>query len=76
MGLAYARLTAQPGISPATKLANWRQSRETYQKSLDFWLEVKGRGALTLLETGEPDRIRNELAKCDAAPASLASSSQ
>jgi hypothetical protein len=39
---------------------------------MDKWFEVKNRGALTMFTAGEPDRVKIELAKCDAAISSLA----
>lgn len=67
MGFAYSRQAAKPGLSFAARIANWKQARAAYQKCLDMWMESKNRGGLTAFNVGEPDRIRNELAKCDAA---------
>jgi serine/threonine protein kinase len=71
-GVAYSRLATRPGVSRAARVANWRQARAAYRKSLDMWLEVRGLGALTLSEAHEPDNISVELAKCDAALNKLA----
>jgi serine/threonine protein kinase len=72
LGFAYFRFAAQPGTSQASKAMYWKQSRAAYQQSMDKWFEVKNRGALTMFTAGEPDRVRSELAKCDAAISSLA----
>jgi non-specific serine/threonine protein kinase/serine/threonine-protein kinase len=71
IGLAYSRLAAQPGIPGSARMANWEQACTAYRKSLDNWLVVKGRGALTMYDVHEPERISAELAKCDAALAKL-----
>jgi serine/threonine protein kinase/tetratricopeptide (TPR) repeat protein len=71
MGLAYAHLATEPGSSKASSEANWKKSQEAYERSLNNWLAVKDRGALTLFEAGEPDRIKKELAECHAALAGL-----
>ena len=67
MGFAYSRLAAQAGTSRASRLADQRQSCAAYQSSLSNWLKVKGRGALTLYDAGEPDRMKRQLAKCESA---------
>ena len=67
IGAAHARLAVQPGISRSTSLANWRQAREAYQKSLENWLVFKSRGSATAFLSGDTDRLKSELAKCDAA---------
>jgi serine/threonine protein kinase/tetratricopeptide (TPR) repeat protein len=72
IGLAYSRQAAKPGLSSPARIANWKQARAAYQKSLDKWMESENRGGLTAFDVGEPDRIRSELAKCEAALTSLA----
>jgi len=70
-GLAYSRLAEQRGTSKEARMANWKLAQAAYQKSLDNWLALKGQGALTLINAGEPGRIQSEIAKCDAALAQL-----
>jgi len=71
IGLAYSTKAARPNISGALRMTLWREARTAYQKSLDTWLEMKRRGALTAFSAREPERIAGEIAKCDAALAEL-----
>jgi len=64
---AYSRLASQPGISKTLKIASWRDARSWYRKSLDIWLLLKSKAQLTKWNATEPDRIANEIARCDAA---------
>lgn len=73
-GLVYSRLAAQPAISLTERITNWKQACAAYQKSLDNWLKTKGRGTLTVFDASEPERIRTELAKCDAVLTKLTAS--
>lgn len=72
MGSAYSRLATKPGQSTAAQTTNWKRARAAYEKSLDLWLVSKSRNALTAFNLHEPDRIKIEVAKCDAALARLA----
>ena len=67
----YSRLASQPGISKTLRIASWRDARSWYQKSLDLWLLQKSKALLTKWNAAEPDRIANEIARCDAALAKL-----
>lgn len=71
IGYAYTRLANHPGISVSAKLENWKQARTAYQKSADKWIALKQSGVLTTFSATEPDRINEELAKCDAAISKL-----
>jgi len=68
---AYSRLASQPGIPGTSRITSWRQARSWYQKSLDIWLLQKKKALLTRWNAIEPDRIANEIARCDAALAKL-----
>jgi hypothetical protein len=72
LGLAYSRATTRSHMSRSAQISKWRQARVAYQKSLDTWLELKGRAGLTIFNASEPDKICSELAKCDAALTGLA----
>ncbi|HEX4947565.1 MAG TPA: protein kinase [Blastocatellia bacterium] len=45
----------------------WNQARQWYQQSLTLLLLLQQRGALSKDAAGEPERIKSEIAKCDAA---------
>jgi eukaryotic-like serine/threonine-protein kinase len=47
------------------KLSRWREARSAYQRSLDVYVELRGKGALPEAETGKPDELAREIAKCD-----------
>jgi len=65
LGNAYAALASKaPGNQ---RIENWRESRSNYQKSLDILLDMRNRGTLPALESGEPEKIAAEVARCDAA---------
>lgn len=66
-GTAYSRLAVQRNSSPSASLANWRLARAAYQKSLDDWLAFNKKGKEAALGAAGLDRIKRELAECDAA---------
>jgi serine/threonine protein kinase/predicted negative regulator of RcsB-dependent stress response len=43
------------------------QARSWYQKSLDIYLDLRARGALTSVNESKPDEMAREIAGCDAA---------
>jgi hypothetical protein len=53
------------------RLANWRQARDAYQKSLNTWLDIESQRKLTFFEADKLGRIKSELASCEAALAQL-----
>jgi len=67
LGLAHSRLAGASGISESARTAHWKQARAAYQKSLDFWLQVKNVGGLGFLRASEPERVKGEFAKCETA---------
>ena len=71
MGSAYSRLATKPGLSTTAQTVNWKQARAAYQKSFDLWLVSKSHKALTAFNLHEPDRVKIEVAKCEAALAKL-----
>jgi serine/threonine protein kinase len=68
---AYSRTAAESGIAKRSKIANWREARSWYQKSLDTWLLLKKKAPLGKFDAAQPDKITIEIAKCDAALAKL-----
>jgi tetratricopeptide (TPR) repeat protein len=71
LGFAYSQSATQSGISSSAKLADWEQARAAFQKSLDMYLELQNRGAISTFGAGNPARLKAEVAKCDAALAKL-----
>jgi serine/threonine protein kinase/predicted negative regulator of RcsB-dependent stress response len=65
LGQVYSTLAAR--ASAHQQAENWREARSFYQRSLEVLLDLRTRGALSRAQSGEPDRIAAELAKCDAA---------
>jgi non-specific serine/threonine protein kinase/serine/threonine-protein kinase len=51
----------------AVSQSHWREAKQWYQRSLDLLLDLQKRGALSKDDADEPDRIRNELIKCELA---------
>jgi serine/threonine protein kinase len=71
IGFTYSRLAVQPGSSRPVRLADWKQARDAYQKSLDLWLDIKNQRGLTFFEADKLVRIRRELVECESALAKL-----
>jgi tetratricopeptide (TPR) repeat protein len=46
---------------------HWRSARETFQTSLDIWVDMRNRGIITDMAASTPEEIQREIAKCDAA---------
>ncbi|MGH9769524.1 MAG: hypothetical protein ACREAB_19030, partial [Blastocatellia bacterium] len=67
VGKAYAALAARISLPSGQSIERWRNARSLFQRSLDILLELQSRGALRALQAGEPERIKKELARCDAA---------
>ena len=45
----------------------WRSARDTFQMSLDIWVDMRNRGIITGMAASTPEEIQREIAKCDAA---------
>ena len=45
----------------------WATARDTFQRSLDIWVDLRNRGIITGVDAGKAEEIRREIAKCDAA---------
>ena len=71
LGAESARCGARAEAPAEEQLEHWRQAREWYQRSLSIWVDMRERGMLTAPESGTPDEIMAEIAKCDAAIAGL-----
>jgi tetratricopeptide (TPR) repeat protein len=67
IGIACSSKATRRVVSHNIRVARWKQARAAYQKSLDVWLELKSRGALTAFSAHEPEKIAAEVANCDTA---------
>ncbi|MEO8430801.1 MAG: protein kinase [Acidobacteriota bacterium] len=64
---AEASLAAAGGPSATARAARWKEARATYRRSLDVWLDLRGRGVLKGAYAKEPERVAEQIALCDAA---------
>jgi tetratricopeptide (TPR) repeat protein/tRNA A-37 threonylcarbamoyl transferase component Bud32 len=71
LGFGYVHAASQPGISDAARVANWKEARASYQRSLDTWLDARRQGVISRLDSDIPDMVTRELARCEAALANL-----
>lgn len=55
------------------RLAEWREARTWFQKSMDIWTSLKAGGRFTSVVYGSPEKVQREIARCDAALAKLKS---
>jgi non-specific serine/threonine protein kinase/serine/threonine-protein kinase len=67
LGEAEAILGMNPRIPPARRTRHWREARSWYQRAFEIYNDLRAKGALRGKDSGEPDRIAREIAKCDAA---------
>jgi len=67
LGETYSRLAMQPGVLETSRIASWREARSWYRKSLDIWLLLKRKAPLARWDASQPDKITNEISRCDAA---------
>jgi eukaryotic-like serine/threonine-protein kinase len=67
LGETYSRLALQPGGLETSRIASWHQARSCYRKSLDIWRLLKQKAPLARWDASQPDKITNEISRCDAA---------
>jgi hypothetical protein len=53
------------------RLAQWREARTWFQKSMDIWTSLKAGGKFTSVIYGGPKQVQQEIARCAAALAKL-----
>ena len=60
---------AQSKLEPADGQSEdrWREARDSYQKGLDIYQDMKSKGTLGAADANKPDELAKEIAKCDAA---------
>jgi serine/threonine protein kinase/tetratricopeptide (TPR) repeat protein len=64
LGASHTALAAKAGTSKQT--AQWQAAKDSYQKSLDIYQDMKSNGTLKGADAGKPDELAKEIAKCDA----------
>jgi hypothetical protein len=46
---------------------NWRAAKDSYQKSLAIWQDMKSKGTLSGADANKPDEVAREIARCEQA---------
>jgi tetratricopeptide (TPR) repeat protein len=47
--------------------SNWRAARDPLSRSLEIWSSLRDQNKLSRVESGKPEEVAREIAKCDAA---------
>ncbi len=68
--LDYAATLAKAAAVYA-KLNRWQEARAAYQRSLDVYVELRGKGVLPAREAGKSDELAREIVKCEVRLAKL-----
>jgi non-specific serine/threonine protein kinase/serine/threonine-protein kinase len=71
LGQAEVTLASRARFTPNARRQHWRNARSQYQQALNIFLDLQAKGALRGQDAQEPGKIRQEIAKCDAALATL-----
>lgn len=70
LGDVRSRLATQSKSPETERNEQWLQARKAYQRSLDLFLDLRGRSALTKEFSDKPEQIPGKIAMCDAVLAS------
>ncbi len=71
LGNMHATLAVDTRRSAAIRLAEWREARTWFQKSMDIWTSLKAGGKFTSVIYGSPKQVQQEIERCDSALAKL-----
>ena len=71
LGQAEVFLASRAQLTRNVRTQHWRDARSHYQQALSIFLELQSKGALRGEDAQEPDKVRQGIAKCDAALAAL-----
>ncbi len=71
LGSIHAAFASNTRHNAAMHLAEWREARGWFQKSMDIWTSLKAGGKFTSVEYGGPEKVQREITRCDAALARL-----
>ena len=67
LAACYSDRALRSGVTPVDRAADLRTARELYQRSLEDWRVVEGRGLLISRDAEKPQATARALAECDAA---------
>jgi eukaryotic-like serine/threonine-protein kinase len=74
LAVAYSELAkvhgkmAEDKQTPAIQQQdNWQAAKDSYEKSLSIWTDMKSSGTLSAVDAPKPDEIADDIAKCEAA---------
>jgi tetratricopeptide (TPR) repeat protein len=48
-------------------ISNWRTARDPLARSLEIWRSLRDQNKLSRVDSGKPENVAREIAKCDAA---------
>ncbi len=71
LGSTHATFAADTRHNAAMRLAEWREARTWFQKSMDIWTKLKAGGKFTSVVYGSPEKVQREIERCDAALAKI-----
>ena len=74
VGAAYVLLASSEKSPASQRMARWRTARSWFQRSADSWTELGGRDHLTKPYQSEPEKVAQQIARCDAELAKLSNS--
>jgi eukaryotic-like serine/threonine-protein kinase len=74
LGLTHAKWAAKPGLSRADSDEHWSGAQEAFGKCLAVYEGLKTAGKLAAADAKKPDELAGEIAKCEAALATLRAS--
>jgi tetratricopeptide (TPR) repeat protein len=72
-GVAFLQMGQAHELQTRKQVADWRESRSWYQRSLDVWLDLKRRGRLIPRYAPRLDEASLAVARCDRALAATGS---
>lgn len=71
LGSASASLGSELPVPVSQRLGRWREARGWHQRSLRLFEDMRERGVLSGADSGVPDELNAEIARCDQAIAEL-----
>jgi hypothetical protein len=60
-------LASRPHMTASQQSRHWREARSWYQQALQSYRALRSEGALRGEEAGEPERVAQQIDRCDAA---------
>jgi tetratricopeptide (TPR) repeat protein len=65
LGEAYIAMASNPKTPLASRGKQWREARSWLQTSLKLWTSMRQNGTLPGSEASAPDKIAQQIARCD-----------